>query len=320
MTVLKKIDTKAFRYSLFVSIFFILGKCAMQKPIITSIEPKHFSIQIPFQSDSKGIILPTYWGPGKKEYKLYLDNHSPSWVNDSILRNNASVSKSKDFLYSTRTADGKKIKGDVYICDSISLGKVGFSNVAFYNISNETNAGKTDGVIGENMMTEGIWKIDFEDNMITFASSIDSLKWFLKESESLHAVFTDKGIEIEITFSNTVKKKFELDLGFNGSIIMPEDEFASITGTHTKVFNRLGKFSTPASAVTIESHYITDSIKAGNYYFDSHFVQPVSTNEMVKEKLIGLGFFKQFGFLIIDYKNKAVYLSKYRLLAVPEMN
>ncbi len=35
-----------------------------------------------------------------------------------------------------------------------------------------------------------------------------------------------------------------------------------------------------------------------------------STNKLVKEPLIGRFFFEQFEFLILDYLNKAVYISK----------
>jgi len=54
---------------------------------------------------------------------------------------------------------------------------------------------------------------------------------------------------------------------------------------------------------------VADSIQIGRLYFNT----PVTTNEKVREKLIGLRFFGDFNFIIIDYLNKAVYLSKKRI-------
>jgi hypothetical protein len=202
-------------WATFVGCCFLFFGCRQTNSSRAFVFPNHFNIQIPFHRDSKGIIISTYWGVANKEYKLYLDNHSPTWANNDIISKNPSVSKSNDFLFSTTTAEGKNIEGDVYLCDSISVGELRFKNVLFYNFSNKEIAGKTDGVIGKNIMAEAIWKIDFRDNTLTIASSIDSIKE-IPETILLPAVFTDKAIEIETSFRDTIKKKVELDLGYNG--------------------------------------------------------------------------------------------------------
>jgi hypothetical protein len=288
-----------------VFIFFIC--CGCMHPVVNnvSVSPVRFNIQIPFQRDSKGIILSTYWGAGNHEYNLYLDNHSPTWANDDVIRNNLSVSKSKDFLYNTTTADGKNIEGDVYLCDSISIGQLSFKNVLFYNISNKSNAGKTDGAIGENIMNQGIWKIDFKNHLLTIASSADSIKE-LQQAVLLPAAFTEKAIEIEVSFRNNIKKKVELDLGYNGFIIMPAAAFTIIADGNKKAFKQPRRFSTPAGVANIEDITVSDSIQVGRQQFGTL----ISSNELVKETLIGLAFFSQFEFIVIDYINKAVYLYK----------
>jgi len=288
--------------------------CIQHIPPRVTVNPKHFSIQIPFQTDSKGIVIATYWGADKTEHKLYLDNHSPTWASSNIIRGNRSISKSKDFLYSTTTADGKVIAGEVYVCDNISIGQVNFINVPFYNISNETNTGKTDGAIGENIMSEGIWKIDFKNHVINFASSIDSIKG-LQEAGQLPAVFTSNAIEIEVSFRNKIMEKFELDLGYNGSAILPVAEFEPIVAGNKKVYTAAKRFSTPAGAVTIDNTIAVDSIRIGH----QPFIIAISTNKLVKEKLLGRNFFDQFEFIVIDYPGKAVYLSKKQLYDTPEM-
>ena len=305
---IKKTGPTAAGYTLFIYIILILKGCALQNTPQTIAEPKPYKTEVPFQFDNKGILISTFWGTGKKEYKLYLDNHSPTWANDYVLHSSASVLKSKNFLYHTTTADGKVIEGDVYICNSMAIGAVNFKNIALYNISNKTNEGRVDGAIGENIMAEGIWKIDFNQQLLTVSSAIDSIKG-MEQAELLPAAFTEKGIEIEVSFRNNSKEKFELDLGYNGSLIMPAREFASVTAGNKKTFTEARRFSTPAGASTVENTIVRDSIRVGR----QHFATLISTNKLVKEKLIGLDFFNQFEFVVIDYINKAVYLSKKRL-------
>jgi len=291
--------------------FWMLFSCCTRKTETgTGVSPKHFLIEIPFQTDNRGIIITTHWGTGKKEYRLYLDNHSPSWVNDAVLRNNTATSKSKDFAYSTSTADGKILQGDVYMCDSVNIGGLSFTGVPFYNISNESNNGKIDGAVGESIMEHGIWKIDFKNKRIAIASDIDSIKG-MKGATRLPAFFTDKAIEIEIIFSNGNQQRVGLDLGFNGDLILPATSFMLAIAPGKKTFMEKRNFSTPAGSSVVDDRTTRDRVQAGQQYFETL----VSSNKLVKEKLIGLLFFKQFEFMVIDYINKAVYLSQKRMPA-----
>ena len=277
------------------------------KAPVVDVYPKHFNIQIPFRLFAKGILIDTYWGAGQASHELYLDNHSPTWTNEHIINYNPSITKSKDFLYSTTTADGKEISGDVYMCDNVRLGNVSFKNVSFYNISNPSNASKADGVIGENIMSKGVWKIDFKNQQLYVASSADSIEG-LDETDVLPADFTDNGIEMMVRFRNSVTAKLELDLGYNGWIILPTD-LAKPIFVNKKIYTDSMRFSTPGGSAIIKNSVVADSIQIGRRYFDT----PITTNEMVREKLIGLRFFGDFNFIIIDYLNKAVYLSKKRI-------
>ena len=289
-----------------LAFWMLLSSCTRKQE--TAVSPRHFLVEIPYQTDNRGIIISTYWGTGKKEYRLYLDNHSPSWVNDAVLRNNTAASKSKEFVYSTSTADGKVLQGDVYICDSVHIGDLRFTNVPFYNISNESNNSNIDGAIGESIMEHGIWKINFKNKRIAIASDIDSIK-STGGVTRLPAFFTSKAIEIEISFSNGNQQRVGLDLGFNGDIILPAAAFMLAISPGKKTVMEKRKFSTPAGSGIVDDRTTHDRIRAGSQYFETL----VSSNKLVKEKLIGLLFFKQFEFMIIDYINKVVYLSKKRL-------
>src|ERR1700712_1533540 len=93
---------KQYRLVAYLLPFLLLFPCCTRRTKTgTTVFPKHFFAEIPFETNTRGLLISTHWGTARKEYKLYLDNHSPSWVNNQVLHNNTSVSKSKDFAYST---------------------------------------------------------------------------------------------------------------------------------------------------------------------------------------------------------------------------
>jgi predicted aspartyl protease len=238
---------------------------------------------------------------------LNLDNHSPTWLNNNAIAGNTAIKKSTHFLYSTTTAEGKSIKGDVYICDSIRMESLTFKNIALYNIATPENDSRPDGVIGDNIMREGVWKIDFKNLRLQFASSYDSIEGW-QEADLLPASFTEDAIEINVQFSNGIRHTLELDLGYNGFIIVPAEVFASVTGSNKKIQKDSMLFSTPADASIVETSMAADSIETGGRRLGTL----ISTNPMVKENLLGLQFFSRFAFIILDYPRQRIYVSKER--------
>jgi hypothetical protein len=120
-------DHKTLAIILFL--FCTLTACGQNNRAITTVTPKHFKVELPYQVDNTGIILDSYWGADKIRHKLYFDNNAPVWANSNLIRDNKSLRRSKKLLYKTSLADGTRIRGDVYTCDSISLGQVTFRNV-----------------------------------------------------------------------------------------------------------------------------------------------------------------------------------------------
>ena len=103
MTSLNKITYAAIAYSLFTC-----GACANAISPKLEVNPKHFAIELSLLLDGKGFLIATRWGAEKIKHRLYLDNHSPTWANNKIIKGNGSISKSKEFLYRTTTAEYRK--------------------------------------------------------------------------------------------------------------------------------------------------------------------------------------------------------------------
>lgn len=266
------------------------------------VKPATFKIAIPFKINNRGIIIDTYWGASKTRNELLWDNNSPTWANEKVIADNKSISVSKKFFYSTTTADGTPIHGRIYNSDSISLGTITFTNVPFYEINDELN-----GALGDNMISKGVWEINFRNKEITFASTVDSLKG-IDSAELFPAKFTDNGIKLAISFSNNINEDVDIDLGFDGFILLPDADFFKIATCNKCVYADSLRFSTPGSNRLVQSYHISDFITIGA----NKFATKIYNNKLVREKLIGLRFFETFDFVIFDYRNKLFYVSKKR--------
>jgi hypothetical protein len=207
---------------------------------------------------------------------------------------------SKTFFYSTTTADGTPLHGNIYACDSISLGQVTFVNVPFYKIADQM-----EGAFGENLISKGVWEINFKKKEMIFASSTDSLQ-DLEQAELFSSNFTDNRIKISVSFRNNKTEDVALDFGFNGGILLPNSDFLQITKGCNNIYKKDLQFSTPTTKNILETTNAFDTIRIQKNMFKTF----ISTNKLAVEKSIGRGFFAYFEFVIFDYKNKLFYVSK----------
>jgi hypothetical protein len=277
-----------------------------------TVAPGTFKIQMRLEEDKNGFLVKTKWGANQAVHLLNWDNHSPTWGNNNIVLDNPSVTKSSKYKYRTSTADGTSIHGDVFKCVKIELGNVDFKNVLFYYIPEQTkqeNSGKVDGVFGEDLIATGVWKFDFENETITFASTIDSIG-NLSQAILIPSTFKNNTIQLKVKFGNHIILPVEIDFGYNGNIILPENEFGKIASGIRSVDDDSVRFSTPANSQIINTKVIPDSIAIGNF----SCITSISTTPLMSDALLGRRFFREYEFVIFDYVNKSVYLSKKRIV------
>ena len=255
--------------------------------------------------DKRGIIINTYWGEQKTHHVLFLDNLSPSWIDTSVSNHENSLVKSSILKFKTLTADGTRVRGDVAYCDSLLFEGVQFKSVPFYVMPNNFGHLNTDdGVFGGDLMSTGIWEIDFRRRILIFTSELDSLQ-DMANSEILPTVFNKDYIKIEVELGKGVVKTAAVDLGYHGDIILPMEDYLAIR-TSNKKFSRPSKFTTPASESVVNDLFFFDTVKLNNNWF--HVM--ISSNEKVKERLIGVEFFDRFDFVVIDFKHRKIHISK----------
>ena len=122
--------------------------------------------------------------------------------------------------------------------------------------------------------------------------------------EILPATFTWQSIDVDVYFGRNNIKALAIDLGYNGDMLLPDAEFETISPSNIIV--RRGKFMTPAGEKVVKNASVIDTVRINHNWFFAE----ISTNETVSERLIGLGFFRRFDYVIFDFVNERIYLPK----------
>ena len=275
-----------------------------------TVVPSNFKIEIPFEfPKQESILISTYFAKENITRKLKFDNHAPTSLRTSTLKDNLAFNKVGKLFVGKPTPDGKTIPNNFFLTDSIVFGNVIFNQILTNEIPDQAVNGENvtrDGLFGKNLIKKGIWKIDFENKKLTFTSSIDSLT-DAGNKYILPSKFNETGkITIEALFENNVKETIDVDFGFNGTIILPKKVFDKIDINH-KATSKKGT-TTSVTGTETTTKYILDStnLKVG----EEKFNLTIRSTDNVSLKLMGLGFFSKFKFVILDYRDKKVYLSK----------
>src|SRR3954447_13427242 len=115
----------------------------------------------------------------------------------------------------------------------------------------------------------------------------------MRQTEIFPATFNRNSITVDVDFGDNNIKGMAIDLGYNDYMLLTLSEFKAINEPN-KIFIDSGRFSTPASANIINNLWAIDTVKIN----ENWFVTMASSNEMVKERVIGLKFFRKFDYVI----------------------
>lgn len=288
---------------LLISTIFLVG-CNRDPYKSISVYPEHFKITTPFIIGTHGILINTNWGEDKRHHVLFIDNYSPSWIKKSVVQADNLLLKGSEFKFRTSTGSGKPLEGKVGICDSLAFESVAFKKVPFYIIDSDTNDKTYDGVLGSELMSKGIWKIDFKNNLLTFTSNIDSLPESLG-CESILTTVESNRIMVNVGLSSGLTQHMFVDLGFNGDLLVSQDDSVYLSSKSKFVTDKV-KLSTPSDTKIISRLSALDTVKISNHWFATF----VSTTKSTNDRLIGLQFLRRFSFIIIDFKNKKLLVPK----------
>jgi hypothetical protein len=276
-----------------------------------TVSPIAFKVQIPFiHPKNDRTFIPVFFEKENVTRTLLFDTGASTCMMASVVKNNAAYAKIGEFFIKKPTPDGKKIPNIVYKTDKLKLGNLSFDKVVVNELPDRTDTVfyKYEGIFGTNLMAKGIWKIDFEHNQFTFASSIDSIQ-NVADAQKLAVIFDEKKIKADLSFENNVQARVELDFGSNGGVSLKKEIFDKIDLNHKATASQ--STSITAAGEQKITKYVLEStpFKLG----DKTFSTSLYTNNLMNRNLLGMKYFEQFKFVILDYINKAVYVSNEKM-------
>lgn len=281
------------------------------RPPVLTMNVTNFKTTFPFVFVDNKIFIETKWGEERKSQLLLFDTHAPSSSSEEILKRMPQVRQLNAVSYNTRTAEGKRMMGNLYVADSIHIGDVCFSNIVLYSVPLNPNPAyhplSIAGVMGDNLISKGVWKINFSDSTMEFASSIDSIS-DLEHSIKIPAENREGILSINSTMPDGTVQKMAIDFGYNKAVLIPIEAFRNVNHRGMGTV-KTALYSTPSGNISTNNYEISDSIKLNGFAFETM----IRSNDFFRYRIVGIEFFKSFEYIVLDYKSSTLYLSANRL-------
>lgn len=191
----------------------------------TQIEQRHFFEEISFKEENGKIILPVE--VQNNVYDFLFDTGAIAVIDNEVLKNlkNQKVTsqKVKDYV-------GKKSKLNYHRLEQVSIQNINFRSAgvvgADFGLIKSKDCSGISGIIGANWMKKALWQIDFQQQKLRFANSIDSLQ-IPENSDTIRFIPNLQGTPaFKFSTSNGVQKDMILDTGSPGNLSMPANGFS----------------------------------------------------------------------------------------------
>lgn len=191
----------------------------------TQIEQGHFFEEMSFKEENGRIILPVEIQ--NKVYDFLFDTGAIAVIDNEVLQNlktqKVTSQKVKDYV-------GTKSKLNYHKLEQISVQNINFRSAgvvgADFGILKTKGCTAVAGIIGANWMKKALWQIDFQQQKLRFASSLDSLQ-IPENSDTISFIPSLQGTPaFKFLTSNGVQKDMILDTGSSGNLSMPANGFS----------------------------------------------------------------------------------------------
>lgn len=262
---------------------------------------KEKKITIPFYLSNDYIIL-TLKSNGQK-LPFILDTAADSFIFNNTEYYNAIKKNTIGFLPIIDINRTFGITKAVKL-DNIELDNTKIKNPFFKAINKDENdlcANNYAGIIGKNIITKYIVKIDYHNHLITFYNNrldipdIENLKNISLTQKAGHLL-----LPIQLHKKDTLLSN--IDLGSNVTVTLNKKSIANANKVNGSM--RSGIYGTKPM-----NEYIKDSIKL---YIDKSEYRNIQgyINTQNDKTYIGNSFFKNFDFIILDWKSNILNLSQ----------
>lgn len=191
----------------------------------TQIEQRHFFEELSFKEENGKIILPVEIQ--NEVYDFLFDTGAIAVIDTEVLKNlkskKVTSQKVKDYV-------GTKSKLNYHKLEQVSIQNINFRSAgivgADFGILKTKGCSAVAGIIGANWMKKALWQIDFQQQKLRFASSMDSLR-IPANSDTIRFLPNLQGTPaFKFSTPNGVQKDMILDTGSFGNLSMPANGFS----------------------------------------------------------------------------------------------
>ena len=303
---------KLAKVSIYLITLILINSCALNKAAKYlkegKTEQENFTNTLSFELKKGWIIVPVKIE--NKTYRFIVDSGTPTLVSKELAQSlNMKVIDSVD----ASDVYNKAKKNKYARLENIEIGNIDFVGIAA--LINDFNATpiwaslNVDGFIGSNLMQHAIWDIDFKEKQITITDNESNLNLPKDIIENKMFVGVAGLPSIACRINGEKIWNFPVDLGYNGDIVIPYNEFKK--QKENGEISEFEKSNTDGSIgiygkeqTSVESYKgRIDEIEFGNATLENQKFY----SEQYLGKRFGLNFFKNYR-VIINWDSKKIKL------------
>ncbi|MCB0642518.1 MAG: aspartyl protease family protein [Phaeodactylibacter sp.] len=243
-----------------------------------------------------------------KTRRFVLDSGAPNLLTKELA---AELGLPVAFQKNVGDSQGGKAKLDFVVLPELKIGDLVFDDmlavVGDLNASPLLRCLEVEGLIGANLMRRARWQIDFQQQQIHIASSLDSLPDMAAQTVKVPFSTSLQGTpQVDFLLNGVPANNFIIDLGSNGAIDATAAWYrkngAAIEG---EVFTAYGAAEAGLYGYKADSTYIAviDSLKSGQQFLGEQVIE----FEGAGGYNIGNAFLDQF-LVTIDWQGGQLYL------------
>lgn len=270
-----------------------------------------FSSCLCYSSSTRIDSVPCSFERGNLYINISIDNEMYKFLFSSV--GYTAVSKELIEKYDFKVnSENQTVKNTVfYSVKELKLGSTFFRNVDARILSENfnSNCGKIDGIIGANMLSKQIWKIDYQNGKILFSNSIDDFE-FSQQVKIINfkTVGTNNSPLISLKIDNVLFEKVMVNLGSNGTISLPIEDFKNKVNNFKNVAYKGTEKFFGKSQVTLFTEICTmiPKVTFGTSKLGETMVSFFNNGS----SMLGNKILKDYE-VNIDWRNKNIYLDNY---------
>ncbi|WP_052303974.1 retropepsin-like aspartic protease [Cellulophaga algicola] len=286
----------------YLVLIFVISSFTTRKEVLKT----NYIKEIPFNFDYGVPIIKA--SINTIEYNFLFDTGMPTVLSQGIVKelNLKSISSIMG-----SDVNGNRQQESYVIVNEIIVGGIRFTQVK--TLSTDLKSGfeigclNLDGVIGNNLIKDAIWEIDYEKKVIRLTDNIDNFK--IPESANVIKFKTNAKREnyspnIDITVNKKKRKDVKFDTGSNGGIKLPLTHYSSVLDSNKSV-EYYGQTSAALYGKGQNKKHLdskVESIKMGDLQFQNQIVKFDDSYPTIGNKL-----FENFK-IIISYDDHNIYI------------